>query len=61
MGTRGGLKESFECVRESEEVLGAFGARTEADGLFRYEQWLDRSEATLTHERRRRTLILRNT
>lgn len=35
MGTRGGLIESFEFVRESAGVLGAAGARTEADGLFR--------------------------
>ena len=34
MGTRGGLKESFESVRETAGVLGATGARTEADGLF---------------------------
>jgi hypothetical protein len=37
MGTRGGLEESFEFVRESAGVLGAIGARTEADGSFRYE------------------------
>ena len=38
MGTRGGLKESFEFVRESAGVLlGATGARTEANELFRYE------------------------
>jgi hypothetical protein len=43
-GSRGGLKESFEFVRESAGVLGATGARTEADGLFRYEQWLELSE-----------------
>ena len=36
MGTRGGLKESFEFARESAGVLGATGARTEAEGLFRY-------------------------
>ena len=34
MGTRGGLKESFEFVREVAGILGATGARTEADGLF---------------------------
>ena len=38
IGTRVGLKESFEFVRESAGVLlGATGARTEANELFRYE------------------------
>jgi hypothetical protein len=54
----GGLEESFEFVREIAGILGAAGARTEADRLFRFEKWL---EETLTHERRRRTLIFRNT
>ena len=34
MGTRGGLKESFEFVCERAGILGATGARTEADGLY---------------------------
>ena len=42
MGARGGLKESFEFIRESAGVLGAAGTRTEVDGLFRYAQFLER-------------------
>ena len=38
-GARGGLIESFEFVRERAGVLGATGARTEADGPFNENGW----------------------
>ena len=58
MGTLGGLEESFEFVRESAEVLGATGARTEQTNYLDMKMAFQR---TLTHERSRRSLFLRNT
>jgi hypothetical protein len=58
MGTLGGLEESFEFVREGAGVLGTTGARTEQTDCLDMRMAVQR---TLTHERSRRTLFLRNT